>query len=117
MSGQERVTLPELEEPKILSPLPFATMCVNAYKTSWHRDGNNKNKSSLWLPCWQRISILWASSVNGKNSFPHVSHSLNAKKAVIKRQKQRYSSGGILLDPQPSPEVSIAAANLLLNKE
>lgn len=57
----------ELEEPKILS-LPFPLPSGAWVLTKHHgiRDGYNKNKPFLWLLCWQRISILWVSSVNGK---------------------------------------------------
>lgn len=45
-----------------------------------------------------------------------MSHSLSGKKAVFKRQKQRYIRGGILLDTQQNVEVSITAANRLNNE-
>lgn len=96
---QVRVILPELEEHKILSSIPFATRCMCACKATQLKTRNNKNKPFLWLLCWQKISVLWASSVDGKNSLSHVSHSLNAKKAVFKRQKQRYNRGGISVGP------------------
>lgn len=68
----------------ILSPIPFATRsCVLTRQHGLKKNGNNKNKPFIWLLCWQSVSIPW-----GKNGLPHTPYSLNAKKAVFKRQKQ-----------------------------
>ena len=96
VAGQESVIPPELENGKFSLPsfLP-PEECV-LVKPHSLKDENNKNKPLLLLG-WQKISRLWASSINRKkNSWPHMSYSLNAKKAVFKRQKQGRDFGGCL---------------------
>ena len=73
------------------------------------KDGNNKNKPFLLLLGWHKISRLWATFIIRKNSLPHVSYSLNAKKAVFKRQKQKHVRDSV----GPSAKSgSVTASNL-----
>lgn len=77
------------------------------------KDRNNKNKPFLLLLGWHKISRLWATFINREISLPHVSYSLNAKKAVFKRQKQKQVRDSV----GPSAKSRSVTASSLSNKE